>query len=67
MIHFYITRTFLCSVWFSVVPSLQEKIQMGPGDQLVENSYISKCSTSRPKNSRFYEKFSETAASFTII
>lgn len=40
---------------------------MGPGDPLVVSSYINKCSMSRPKNSRFYEKFSETAASFTIF
>lgn len=40
---------------------------MGPGDPLVVNSYISKCSMSGPKNSRFYEKYSETAASFTIF
>jgi len=40
---------------------------MSPGDPLVVNSYINKCSVSRPKNSRFYEKFSETAASFTIF
>jgi len=54
-------------VWFSVASTLNKNKQMSPGDPLVVNSYINKCSVSRPKNSRFYEKFSETAASFTIF
>lgn len=47
-------------MWFRVVPTLQEKYAAGPGDPLVVNSYIS----TRSNNSRFYGKFSETAASF---